>query len=58
MADLFVNFWDSASNELGKVREETEEKNLVPVAKIVKGMGKDSGWGSVKFEEGFPPPSK
>ena len=58
MADLFVNFWDSASNELGKVREETEEENLVPVAKIVKGMGKDSGWGSVKFEEGFPPPSK
>ena len=31
--DLFVNVWDSVSNELGKVREETEEENLVPVAK-------------------------
>ena len=32
-----------------------EEENLVPVAKKVKGMGEDSGRGSVKFEEGFPP---
>ena len=40
---------------LGKVWEETEEENLVPVVKIVKGTGEDSGRGSVKFEEGFLP---
>ena len=50
---ISVNFLVSASNELGKVWEETEEENLVPVVKIVKGTGEDSGRGSVKFEEGF-----
>ena len=53
--EILVNFLVSASNELGKVWEETEEENLVPVVKIVKGTGEDSGRGSVKFEEGFPP---
>ena len=52
---ILVNFLVSASNELGKVWEETEEENLVPVVKIVKGTGEDSGRGSVKFEEGFLP---
>ena len=32
-----------------------EEENLVPVVKIIKETGEDSGRGSVKFEEGFPP---
>ena len=53
--EILVNFLVSASNELGKVWEETEEENLVPVVKIVKGTGEDSGRGSVKFEEGFLP---
>ena len=51
--EILVNFLVSASNELGKVWEETEEENLVPA--VVKGTGEDSGKGSVKFEEGFPP---
>ena len=50
-----VNFLVSASNELGKVLEETEEENLVPVVKIVKGTGEDSERGSVHREEGFLP---
>ena len=53
--EISVNFLVSASNKLGKVWEETEEENLVPVVKIVKGTGEDSGRGSVKFEEGFLP---
>ena len=53
--EILVNLLVSASNELGKVWEETEEENLVPVVKIVKGTGEDSGRGSVKFEEGFLP---
>ena len=53
--EILVNFLVSASNELRKVWEETEEENLVPVVKIVKGTGEDSGRGSVKFEEGFLP---
>ena len=53
MNEILVNFLVSASNELGKVWEETEEENLVPVVKTVKGTGEDSGRGSVKFEEGF-----
>ena len=53
--EILVNFLVSGTNELGKVWEETEEENLVPVVKIVKGTGEDSGRGSVKFEEGFPP---
>ena len=53
--ERLVNFLVSASNELGKVWEETEEENLVPFVKIVKGTGEYSGRGSVKFEEGFPP---
>ena len=52
---ISVNFLVSASNELGKVWEETEEENLVPVVKIVKGTGEDSGRGSVHCEEGFLP---
>ena len=48
-------FLVSSSNELGKVWEETEEENLVPVVKIVKGTGEDSGRGSVHCEEGFLP---
>ena len=51
MNEILVNFLVSASNELRKVWEETEEENLVPVVKIVKGTGEDS----VKFEEGFLP---
>ena len=50
-----VNCLVSASNELGKVWGETKEENLVPVVKIVKRTGEDSGRGSVKFEEGFLP---
>ena len=53
--EILVNFLVSASNELGKVWEETEEENLVPVVKIVKGTGEDSGRGSVHCEEGFLP---
>ena len=41
--------------ELDKVWEETEEEDLVPVVKIVKGTKEDSGRGAVKFEEGFLP---
>ena len=41
--------------ELGKVWEEAEEVNLVPVVKIVKGKGENAGRLSVKFEEGYPP---
>ena len=52
---ISVNFLVSSSNELGKVWEETEEENLVPVVKIVKGTGEDSGRGSVHCEEGFLP---
>ena len=52
---ISVNFLVSASNKLGKVWEETEEENLVPVVKIVKGTGEDSGRGSVNCEEGFLP---
>ena len=55
MNEILVNFLVSASNELGKVWEETEEENLVPVVKIVKGTGEDSGRGSVHCEEGFLP---
>ena len=55
MNEILVNFLVSASNELGKVWEETEEENLVPVVKIIIETGEDSGRGSVKFEEGFPP---
>ena len=55
MNEILVNLLVSASNELGKVWEETEEENLVPVVKRVRGMGEDSGRGSVKFEEGFLP---
>ena len=55
MNEILVNLLVSASNELGKVWEETEEENLVPVGKRVRGMGEDSGRGSVKFEEGFLP---
>ena len=40
---------------LGKVWEETEEGNLVPVVKIVKGTGEDSGRGSVNCKEDFLP---
>ena len=42
MNQISVNFLVSSSNELGKVWEETEEENLVPVVKIVKGTGEDS----------------
>ena len=35
--EILFNFWVSACNELGKVWEETEEENPVPVAKTVKG---------------------
>ena len=35
MNEILDNILVSASNELGKVREETEEENLVPVVKIV-----------------------
>ena len=38
--EILVKFWVSASNELGKVWEEMEEENLVPVAKILKGTRK------------------
>ena len=55
MNEILVNFLVSASNELGKVWEETEEENLVPVVKIVKVTEEDSGRGSVKFQQGFPP---
>ena len=40
-----VNCLVSASNELGKVWGETKEENLVPVVKIVKRTGEDSGRG-------------
>ena len=53
--EILVNFLVSASNELDKVWEETEEEDLVPVVKIVKGTKEDSGRGAVKFEEGFLP---
>ena len=55
MNEILVNLLVSASNELSKLWEETEEENLVPVVKIVKGTGEHSGRGSVKFEEGFLP---
>ena len=55
MNEILVNLLVSASNELGKVWEETEEQNLLPVVKIVRGTGEDSGRGSVKFEGGFLP---
>ena len=37
--EMLVNFWVSASDELGKVWEEMEQDNLDPVVKIVKGTG-------------------
>ena len=37
--EILVNFWVRASDELGKVWEETEQDNLDPVVKIVKGTG-------------------
>ena len=55
MNEILVNLLVSTTNELGKVWEETEEQNLVPVVKIVRGTGEDSGRGSVKFEEVFLP---
>ena len=63
LLEFWKNFWVSASNELGKLWEATEDENLVPVVKIVKGTGEDSERGSVKFEEVFlpfpsPSPSK
>ena len=53
--EILVNFLVSASNELGKLLEETEEENLVPVVKIVKGTGEDSGRESLHCGEGFLP---